>query len=160
MAKIDFSDIDKYAKRLDELYRDEKDIVENVVYKGAAVVADEIKAAIKTLPVEDERGTEEKKLKGVSKRQKADLINSFGLAPMRNDNGEYGTKAGFDGYGSVKTKKYPKGVPNALLARSVDGGTSFRAKTGVIRKASTRAKPKALKAMEEEMEKQIRERMG
>ena len=36
----------------------------------------------------------------------------------------------------MKTKRYPNGVPNQMLMRAVEGGTSFRRKTLVVRKSA------------------------
>ena len=113
MAKISFSRIDEYAKVLDVLDKESDEILKSAVYKGAALVADEIKQEIKICCRGRENGlapvgTPEHKLTGVTRRQKADLIDSFGLAPIENDDGYIQTKAGVDGYGSVKTETYPK----------------------------------------------------
>ena len=43
MAKISFSGIDEYAKVLDVLDKESDEILKSAVYKGAALVADEIK---------------------------------------------------------------------------------------------------------------------
>lgn len=163
MAKIDFKGIDEYAKVLDILDNKEEKIIQSAVYKGAAVVADEIKQGLEGLPIEEGEnglppvGTPEHKLTGVSRRQKADLIDSFGLAPIQNDGGYVQTKAGVDGYGSVKTESYPKGTPNVLLMRSIESGTSFREKNPIFRKATNRARKRAQAAMEKEMDKQLKD---
>ena len=89
MARIMFRGIWEYCKVLEKLKDEKNDVIKSAVYRGAAIVADEIKAGLKTLPIEEGPnglppvGTPEKKLKGVSRRQKADLIDSFGLAPIR-----------------------------------------------------------------------------
>lgn len=162
MAKIDFKGIDEYADRLSILFKDSEEMIKKAVYAGAALVADEIKQGLQEIPIEEGPdglppvGTADNPLKGVSRRQKADLIQGFGLAPMEEDNGYINTKAGFDGYGSVKTKKYPKGVPNAMLMRSIESGTSFRKKHPVIRKACTRARKKAEEAMKQAVEEELK----
>ena len=51
MAKIDFKGIDEYEKVLDTLERESEEIIKSAVYKGAALVADEIKAGLKELPI-------------------------------------------------------------------------------------------------------------
>ena len=99
------------------------------------------------------------KLTGISRKQKQDLIAGFGLSPMEDSGDFINTKAGFEGYGSIKTKKYPKGTPNAMLMRSVESGTSFREKRPTVRPAVNRAKKRAQEAMEKELDKQIKERM-
>ena len=53
MAKIDFKGIDEYSKRLEILFKDTEKVVRQAVHEGAAVVADEIKAGLKSLPVEE-----------------------------------------------------------------------------------------------------------
>lgn len=165
MAKIEFPEIDEYANRLRAIGEDSEEIIKSAVYAGANVVADAIKQNLKTIPIEEgENGLppvvhEGEMLTGVSRKQKGDLIDGFGLAPMEN-NGDYvNTKAGFDGYGSVKTKKYPKGVPNAMLMRSVESGTSFRQKHPVVRPAVNKSRKRAQAAIEEELDKQIKSRM-
>ena len=103
-------------------------------------------------------GSPEHKISGVSRRQKADLIDSFGLAPIENDNGYIQTKAGVDGYGSIPTKKYPKGVPNSMLMRSIESGTTFREAHPIFRQATNRARKRAEKAMADEIDDQLKQR--
>lgn len=159
MAKIDFKGIDDYAKALGTLWKESENIVKKAVYEGADVVANEIKQGLRSIPVDERVGTEENPATGVGRRQKADLIDGFGLSPMENKDGYINTKAGFDGYGSIKTKKYPKGQPLAMLMRSVESGTSFRKKTPVIRKAVTRARKPAEAKMAETVEAEIKKIM-
>lgn len=159
MAKIDFKGIDDYAKALGTLWKESENIVKKAVYEGADVVANEIKQGLRSIPVDERVGTEENPVTGVGRRQKVDLIDGFGLSPMENKDGYINTKAGFDGYGSIKTKKYPKGQPLAMLMRSVESGTSFRKKTPVIRKAVTRARKPAEAKMAETVEAEIKKIM-
>lgn len=164
MAKIDFKGIWEYSKVLETLGNESEEIIKSAVYKGAALVADEIKQGLKTLQIEEGTnnlppvGDAQHKLTGVSRRQKADLIDSFGLAPIENDNGYIQTKAGVDGYGSIPTKKYPRGVPNVMLMRSIESGTSFRQKNPIFRKATNRARKRAEQAMGNEIEEQLKQR--
>lgn len=165
MASIEFEGIDEYAKRLSALWKDSEEICKRAVYEGANVVANAIKANLDSIPIQEgESGLppvahEGEKLYGVSRRQKADLIAGFGLAPIKNDQVYINTKAGFDGYGSVKTKKYPKGVPNSMLMRSVESGTSFRKKHPVVRPAVTRSRKQAQAKMGETIDEEIAKRM-
>ena len=165
MAKIDFKGIDEYSKRLEALFKDTEKVVREAVHEGAAVVADEIKAGLKGLPIEEGEnglppvGTPEDKLSGVSRKQKSDLIDSFGLAPIENDNGYIQTKAGVDGYGSIPTAKYPNGVPNAMLMRSIESGTTFRNKQPVFRRAVNRSRKRCEKKMQETIDEKIKEIM-
>lgn len=161
MAKIEFKGIDEYAKVLAALGNESEEIVKSAVYKGAAIVADEIKSGINSIPIQEGNnglppvGTPENKLYGISRKQKGDLMDSFGLAPMENDGDYIQTKAGVDGYGSIPTKKYPGGVPNVMLMRSIESGTSFRDKHPVFRQATNRARKRAEEAMKNEVDNQM-----
>lgn len=161
MAKIEFKGIDEYAKVLAALGNESEEIVKSAVYKGAAIVADEIKSGINSIPIQEGNnglppvGTPENKLYGISRKQKGDLMDSFGLAPMENDGDYIQTKAGVDGYGSIPTKKYPGGVPNVMLMRSIESGTSFRDKHPVFRQATNRARKRAEEAMKNEIDNQM-----
>lgn len=163
MAKITFSGIDEYAERLGTLWKEDRKIIEKAVYAGAEIVADEIKKGLKEIPIQEGEnglppvGTPEKPLTGISRKQKEDLINGFGLAPMEDAFGMINTKAGFDGYGSIKTRKYPKGTPNAMLMRSIEGGTTFRKKYPVVRPAVNRARKKAIKVMQDKVDTAMQE---
>lgn len=165
MAKIDFTGIDEYARVLDAIGKESEELIKSAVYKGAALVADEIKKELKNLPIEEGEnglapiGTAEKKLTGVTRRQKSDLIDSFGLAPIENRDGYVQTKAGVDGYGSIKTANYPKGVPNVMLMRSIESGTTFREKTPIFRKTTNKARKRAQEEMEKEIENGLKEKM-
>lgn len=161
MAKIYAKGIERYSKMLERLGDQSEKIIKSAVYKGAAIVADEIKAGINALPIEEGNnglspiGSPEHKLNGITRKQKGDLIDGFGLAPMQNENGYIQTKAGMDGYGSIPTKKYPKGVPNAALMRSIESGTSFRNKHPVFRQATNRVRKRAEQEMTDEVDRQI-----
>lgn len=155
MAKVEVEGLEEYALRISKLYKDSEAITKRAVYAGAAVVADKIKAGIKSLPTENKFAGPGEQLKGVTAKQKGDLINGFGLAPIESKNDYIQTKAGFDGYGSTPTKKYPKGLPNALLMRSVESGTSFRKKTPVVRRAVNQSRKTAQAAMGKQIDEDV-----
>lgn len=66
---------------------------------------------------------------------------------MRDDDGYYNVKIGFDGYNSIRTKRWPKGQPNAMVARSVIRGTSFMAANNFMASAVRKARARALERM-------------
>lgn len=141
------SGLDDYLAQLQNLGEQTEDVIKKGIYDGAAVVVEEIRSATAALPVEEGMGTAGDKLNGVNKIQKAGLLDGLGIAPMMQDGLGWNTKIGFDGYNAMKTKKYPSGQPNALIARSVESGTSFRAPHPFVAPAARRAKNKAEKAM-------------
>ena len=144
MAKFEFKGIDTYIKQLNELQLAAKStIIGKTVYAGAAVVADKVRAAIQALP------------EGKESDADTGLLDGFGISPMETEDGYTHVKLGFDGYNSVKTKKYPNGQPNVLIARVVNSGTSFRKKTKFVDKAVTASRKAAEKAMDETCNREI-----
>jgi hypothetical protein len=131
------------------------ELAKDVVMAGAQPVADEIRKSIEALPEDKFRYLKKNEVfTGVPKQQKQDLLDSLGITPPDIDfDGNTNTKIGFDGYGKIPTKKYPKGVPNQLLARAVESGSSVRKKTPFIRKAVNKSK----KLAEAEMQKKLDE---
>ncbi len=121
------------------------------VYKGAKYMADEIKRELKALPVVDGKNGKPpyvhkgKKLESISSIQKKDLIKSFGISKFNNDSGRLTVKLGFDGYGSYATKKHLNGIPNQLLIRSLEKGTSFLNKNNVVTRTVNKSKNKVEK---------------
>lgn len=153
MATFQFGGIDTYIKQLDKLYAVTEDaIIGKTVYAGAAVVANRLRAAAEALP----EGRENEAIFGaVTPAQKRGLLEGLGISRMRDDDGFVNVKLGFDGYNSVKTKKYPNGQPNALIARAVNSGNSFRKKTKFVDKAVRASKKDAEAAMDAACSREI-----
>lgn len=150
--------MDRYIQQLTNLEFKSPHIAGKAVYEGAKIVADAIKAEIESLPVEESRHhDEDDKTNGVTRAQKDGLRDGFGIATMRQEGSFYNVKAGFHGYNSVKTKKYPEGQPNAMIARSVESGTSFRKKNPfvarAVRKSRNAAEQKMAQVVNEETAK-------
>ena len=156
MAWFEFGGIDNYIKQLNELQTATKDgVIGKTVYAGAAVVADAVKDAIRALPVGSGHAAQGELVDTVTLPQKEGLLDGFGISKMQDDNGFVNVKLGFDGYNSVKTKKYPNGQPNALIARAVNSGTSFRKKTRFVDKAVNASKKTAEAAMDAACSREI-----
>lgn len=156
VARVSFKGAEDYAKALKELEftAQQGKLLEDAVKAGAKPVADEIRRRLEALPTDKFRFLPEgEKFDGLPQRQKDDLADSFGLTPVDRDRrGFVHTKAGFDGYGSFPSKGYPNGLPNALLARAVESGSSVRQKTPFVRPAVNATRKEA----EAEMDKTIR----
>lgn len=165
MAKFTVKGIDEYTAALERLSDNAQEGIKESIYEGAGIVADSVKAALYGIPIDEgtnglpKYGTPENKLKGISRKQRADLIESMGLSPIKENGLSTDTKIGWDGYGSVKTRKHPQGLPNILLMRSLESGTSFMQKTPVVRKAVTKARKTAEQAMIKKMNEKIEEAM-
>lgn len=159
MANIKFkSDIDDFGKMLGRLEKMPLSALDTAIRAGADVVADQIRSNLSALSEEQFRHLHKGEVfYGIPREQKQDLLDSFGLTPIQTDkNGFRHTKAGFDGYGSKPTKKYPKGLPNQLLARAVESGSSVRVKKPFVRPAVNTTKNEAVEKMGTVMDEEIK----
>lgn len=148
MATFVFQGINEYATRLKKLDDKAEGMIKRAVYDGAGVVLQAAIAEISTLPVIENRYNVTKlPMRGVTETQKRGLIEGVGLAKMQNQSGFINTKLGFDGYNGVRNGKYPNGQPNALIAQSVNSGSSVRVKNPFINRAVKAAKADAEAAM-------------
>lgn len=161
MAKFLWNkELQKYASRIAALGEKEAEICGETIYEMAGIVADKIKNNIEGLhAISDAEGL--KRYKQGKKAQltyseKKGLINGFGISPLQDENGYRNVKLGFDGYNDVKTKKYPKGQPNVLIARSVESGTSVRDKQPFVRPAIRASKAACLKKGQETFDKKVK----
>ncbi len=136
MARMTFKLGDEYAVKLSMLGAKTHDIAKKAIYAGAGAVADEIRDNIEFLPDDTFRHLDwDEKFEGVPAKQKQDMRNGLGVSPIQDDkDGNWNAKVGFDGYGA-KTNDFPEGVPHALLARSIESGSSVREKTPFVRPA-------------------------
>jgi hypothetical protein len=145
--------IDLYMNEMVRFGADEPAIAKEVVLAGAQPIADGIRNNLKNLPVDNfKRLQDDEMFNGLSKEQKEDLLDNLGIAPPIVDTyGNTNTKVGFQGYGRYPTKKYPKGIPNALLARSAESGSSVRKKMPFVRPAVNKYKKVAIKKMQDKI---------
>lgn len=139
MARITFKGLEEYEKKLSLLAKDTEQICGAAIYEGASIVADEIKAGIRSLP----RQT------GVTQKG---LEEGFGISKLREDNGFYNVKLGFEGYNA-------NGEPNVMMARIMESGTSKVPKHPFVRPAVNRAKAAAQDKMAAVLDEEIEKRM-
>ncbi len=158
MAKMTIKGTDELALQLSKLGNKSTEIAKDVVMAGAQPVADEIRRGLESLPVD-----ELKQLKNGEKfdvtpyGELKDLSDSLGITkPDVDGAGNVNTKIGFDGYGSYPSEKYPKGLPNPLLARAIESGSSVRQKKPFIRQAVNKSKKKALEEMQKKCDEEIK----
>lgn len=145
MATLKFKGLEECENQLIKLQNISRTCIGEAIYEGAKEIADAVKQATQNLPVDNRIARSGEMLHGVSTLQKQGLIESFGVAKMRDDNGFLNVKLGFDGYNNVHTAMYPNGQPNAMIARSVNSGTSFRQKIPFV-DSTVRAKKSACEA--------------
>ena len=159
MAKYQFKGLEEYAAYLQKIGANSKEICGAAVYAMADVVADKVRKNIEALPTVTESEAlaayKEKQKTQLTSAQKKGLEEGFGISPMQNDDGFWNVKLGFDGYNKVKTKTYPQGQPNALIARATESGSSVREKQPFIRTAVTAAQKPAIDAGRAAADKEI-----
>lgn len=159
MATIKFPGLKEYEKRLSTLGKEGKAIAEKAVYAGAAIIADAVRANINALPaVKDEWGLvayNKNWSAPLTETAKKGLQDGFGISPMENEDGLLNVKLGFDGYNDMKTKKYPKGQPNAMIARSLESGSSIAKKRPFVAPAVRKTKKTAEETMAKIIDEEI-----
>lgn len=160
MAKFSVGDgIDKYINKLSNLEFQGHEVIGRCVYEGAGIVADAMRRELQAIPVTVKHGTEADKIDGCTPAQKAGLLEGFGISHMQDDGGYYHVKLGFQGYNNQRTKAYPGGQPNSVIARSIDSGTSFRKARHFVNRAVNATKSQAEKAMAEQFDKEVEQIM-
>lgn len=163
--KVSSAGLDKIIQAMERLEGNTTEIAHKAVYEAAGQIADEVKNGLRALPIQENANGRAPymkpghKLTGITSSEKADLIEGLGISPHREESGAVTASIGFDGYGSVPTKRWPQGVPIPLMMRSIESGTSFRQKHPVIRPAVNRVRKKAEETLKkrtiEEIKKEI-----
>ena len=150
--------LDSYISYLQKIDAVTDEAIGEAVYEMAKVVADSVRSGIQALPTVSNQAniaTYKKGYSRLSDEEKQGLLDGFGVSPMQEDSGFVNVKLGFDGYNSVKTKKYPQGQPNALIARVTESGSSYREKTPFIRPAVNASKKQAEQAGKMKIDEKI-----
>ena len=139
MARLRFTGLKEYELQLSRLQRGADEIAGKAIYAGAEIIADAIKQNIQGLP--SKTGT-----------TRQGLLEGFGIAPLQDDSGYLNVKIGFDGYNA-------KGVPNALMARLFESGTSKVPKHPFVRPAINSSRKRAEARMAEVLDEEIKKIM-
>ena len=155
MAQFQFEGVDDYVAQLQNLYNRSDEVVGAAVYNGAKTVMKYVSAAVDGIVTDNRHGSPEHRTSGPNAYQKEGLVRSLGITPARYDGTFYNVKIGFDGYNKLKTKTWPQGQPNSMIARSVESGTSWMQKQPFMRKAEQSAKIPCEKVMAETVDKAI-----
>lgn len=159
MATMKWTGLDEYIAKLERIH-EPREFIGETVYVGAAVVADAVKAQINGLPVGNQFAKSGERINTITSVQKKGLQDGFGIARMKKDGDFYNVKLGFNGYNGQKTKKYPSGQPNSVIARSLCSGTSFRQKNDFVGRAVRATRAQAEQAMEKKLDEILEKRMN
>ena len=157
MAKFQVgTGLDDYLTQIQNLEFTAPKALAYAVYAGAKVVADEIRKDLEALPTEEKFYNPKTALLPAEKQG---LLDGLGISAQKNENGYVNSKIGEDGYNDDVTEKYPRGHPNAMIARALEHGTSFMPRNPVFTRATKRAKAAAEEAMAQEIDNQISDTM-
>lgn len=151
MARMTVKGLDEISAKLEVLGTKGTNMAKACVWEGAKVIADKVKANIGSLPTDSWRPkntTKAGKYNVLTATNKADLESGFGIGEIEVTGGGAQTVIGFAGTGSAPSKKYPRGLPNALLARSIESGSSARSAHPFVRPAVNQSKGAAQAAMQ------------
>ena len=168
MAKLAVGNgLDNYIDELNKLAINTSEVLGKSIYVGADIVADEVRKNIEKIPVSNSprRGTQSDPIDTITSAQKTGLLQGFGISGMATRDGITNVKLGFEGYNSqvattsVKAKWTDKRQANIMIARSVEGGTSFRKKHPFVAPAVRATRKKAEAAMAEQLDKEIKAAM-
>ena len=162
MAKVIWKDNEILINQIKKLGDNAEPIFKKAVYVGTGIVAKKSEN-LDALPTEkiSQAAKRVNSLTAYPKIKKKDMIEGYGITKITKDKDGYiGAKIGFTRYGKTPTKKYPKGLPNALVARSIESGSSVRKKHRFVAPAVNATKAKALKAMEQVVEDEIKKDYG
>ena len=152
--------LEEYNRKIYELGADAVEYIEKAVKAGADPVADAVRSNLNGIPTDDGFKKPGEIRNGLRSVQKAGLQASLGIAPIRNDSGFINVKIGFDGYNAMHSKRYPQGQPNSMIARSIEGGTSYMIAHPFVSPAVRSSRKQAEQTMEQEIDKAIKNIMG
>ena len=156
MARLNVgTGLDNYIEKLGNLELQAHTQMGRAIYEGAKVVADAVKASISTIPTRTKGSSV-----GVYDYQREGLREGMGISRLKDDNGYWNVKLGFDGYNSHATKKYPKGQPNAMIARSLEKGTSWSPPCRFVSNTTSRVKPQAEAVMQKTLDEELTKTMN
>ena len=159
MARWTFEGMDKYIIELNKLESNTDAIIGHAVHDGAGIVADAVRGNIEALPaVADGIGAHAYKAgTGVplTETTKQGLLDGFGISKIQRKNGYHHVKLGFDGYNKLKTKRFPKGQPNVLIARSLEFGSSISRKHPFVKPAVAATKGACEQRMADVIDQEI-----
>ena len=154
MAKMTIGKgMDEYLAKLGNLEFAAPGLVGQAIFEGAKIVTDQVRAEIEALPTAESKRVATPR--DPTQVEKDGLLDGLGVAKKKNDGGYINVKIGMDGYNTDKTKKYPRGKPNAMIARSIESGSTVMKRNAFISRAVNKTKKDAEAAMQKVIEEGI-----
>lgn len=156
MATFTTDGADEFLRQLNSLAGKTPGAAKRALYDGAGVMADQLRDATSRLPVDANPFTPGRDpLRVITAEDLADLMGCLGISRIESGSDGSSVSVSFDGYIRRAEPKYPGGVPAPLIARSIEKGSSVRAKNPFVRQAVNRAKDAVLAAMQASLDESI-----
>ena len=150
--------LNEYLTQLGNLEYQADGMAGKAIFEGAKIVADKIHANIARLPVQN--GPVKNGARRDPTQVEIDgMLAGLGIAKKQVDGGIINVKIGMDGYNAHVTDKYPKGHANAMVARTINAGSTWMNRHPFIDDAVRATKKQAEEAMKEKIEESIKETM-
>ena len=148
MPSIKTQGIAELSQKISALATDAEKIAKAALYEGAGIVAEAVKAQVRTIPIDEDGhfavGVDP--LQIITVKDREECAAAVGIARFDTTGGA-STAIGFQGYLSRREKKYPGGVPIPMVMRSVESGSSVRAAHPFIKAAVGASRGAATNAM-------------
>lgn len=154
MASWKSEGIDEFVNLCIFTDRQLANLIKRAIGKGGEVMGDAIGSVVRGLPVDDSSHHHSRRT-SITSRQKDGLVESYGIARVREKRWGWNVKIGFDGYNDIVTKRWPKGQPNAMVARSLNSGTSFLQKNPFMDTTVAANEAATVEAIEQEFDKRL-----
>ncbi len=154
--------LEEMLKHVEGIETRADEIMNKALYAGLKVMADGLKEEIRALP-EDEgfkHFPHDQPRNVVGSHDKNDMITHMGISRFRSETGKVYARISFNGYGEIKTKKFQNGRPVILIARSINSGSSVRAKNPFVKRAVSKCKAAAIEAMKAAVASEINNSTG
>lgn len=150
-ASANIKDLDALERKVRLAADKATGIAKKSLYDGAKIAADALRARVDGLDrvtdVEWINAARRREQTLLSVSQKNGLRNSLGIEKMKVESTTVYTTVRFHGYNTVKTKSYPDGQPNALIAASCEKGTSRMTRQRFIEPCLRENRSEILRAM-------------
>lgn len=155
MAKVKTTGLTELLKELESLNANTDEILEQVTLEGASVTTDVMRSEIKSLKTSNEYEGDGKRY--ANPKDVKGLLDSLGFTPTQTKGSKIDSNVGFDGYNSNKTKKYPNGHANRMIANAINKGTSFMYAQPFINRTKKLAEQKCIESMQAVLDKAVKQ---
>ena len=125
-------------------------VASGALYEGAGVMADEIRKGAETIKTEPFKYTQNGTRMPSPEEKEIVQTAAAGIAKFNKNGTEVDTSVGFRnaGYAELAGKL----VPIPKIVNAINSGTSFMRKQPFVRRAASKATPKAMEAMRKKIE--------